>query len=156
VDALCVNPASEKEFATASHDKTIKIWDAPAYKCRMTLKGHDKGIWSLVYDTQGKRLVSSSPDSFVKIWDAKSGKCAETLKGHNHFCYKACFDYSGTHVVSVGADHLLNYWDLRKTQSPVFSNNGKYFCAFIFDRIQKCFDVLRCDAERRSHHYYLD
>jgi WD40 repeat protein len=99
----------------------------------MTLKGHEKGIWSLAYDPQGKRLVSSSPDSFVKIWDAKSGKCTETLKGHSYFCYKACFDNSGNHVVSVGADYVLNYWDLRKTQSPIFSNKGKsFFRNFIF------------------------
>jgi WD40 repeat protein len=123
VDALCANPTNEKEFSTASHDQTIKIWDAPSYKCRATMKGHEKGVWSLMYDQTGKRLVSSSPDSFVKIWDAKSGKCTDTLKGHSSFCYKAAFDHSGIHVVSCGTDKLLNYWDLRKTQAPIFSNN---------------------------------
>ena len=69
VDALCVNPKSEKEFATASHDQVIKLWDAPNFKCRSTLKGHTKGVWSLAYDNDGKRLLSCSPDATAKIWD---------------------------------------------------------------------------------------
>lgn len=85
VDALTVCPSTDKEFATGSHDHTIKIWDAPAVKCRTTLRGHDKGIWSLKYDTSGCRLLSTSPDYTAKIWDVKSGKCADTLRGHDFF-----------------------------------------------------------------------
>jgi WD40 repeat protein len=122
VDALCINPTTEKEFSTASHDQSIKVWDAPTYKPRVTMTGHEKGVWSLMYDNTGKRLVSSSPDTFVKIWDTKSGKCTDTLKGHTSFCYKAAFDHDGIHVASCGTDRVLNYWDLRKTQKPIFSN----------------------------------
>lgn len=86
IDALCVHPTSEKEFATGSHDHTIKVWDAPAVKCRSTFKGHDKGIWSLAYDpADGSRLLSTSPDTTAKIWDVKSGKCTDTLRGHDFF-----------------------------------------------------------------------
>lgn len=88
IDAIAVNPTTEKEFSTASHDTTLKIWDAPTYKCKATLTGHEKGVWSLQYDNTGKRMVTSSPDSFVKIWDAKSGKCTDTLKGHTSFVSK--------------------------------------------------------------------
>ena len=120
VDAITANPTSETRFASASHDTTIKFWDAPSYKCVQTLKGHEKGVWSLHYDTKGDRLISSSPDSFAKIWDAKTGKCIETLKGHQHFCYKAIFSQDGENVATVGADKVLNYWDLRNTKTPIF------------------------------------
>ena len=85
IDALAINPTTEKEFSTASHDTTLKIWDSQTFKCKSTLKGHEKGVWSLQYDNTGKRMVTSSPDSFVKIWDAKSGKCTDTLSGHTSF-----------------------------------------------------------------------
>lgn len=124
MDAIQANPLNEKEFATASHDMSIKVWDAPAYKCRMTLKGHEKGIWSLDYDRKtGSRFCTSSPDSLVKVWDIKSGKCSATLSGHTRYCYKAVFDNDGMNIASVGADKLLNYWDLRQTKTPVFSND---------------------------------
>ncbi len=63
VDAICVNPLSDKEFSSASHDHTIKIWDAYTCNVKMTLKGHSKGVWSLGYDLAGLRLISASPDS---------------------------------------------------------------------------------------------
>jgi len=114
VDAIQANPKNEKEFATASHDETIKIWDATKHTVRLTMKGHEKGIWSLNYDRPtGQRVVTCSPDSLVKIWDVKTGKCTETLKGHSHYCYKAVFDNDGITVASVGADKVLNLWDLR-------------------------------------------
>jgi len=126
VDAICANPHTDKEFATGSHDHTIKLWDAPKYGCKSTLKGHEKGVWGLSYSPDGKQLISASPDWTAKIWDAKQGKCVDTLKGHTHFCFKAAFSPDGTHAATVGADCLLNYWDLRSTKAPVFSNKGQY------------------------------
>lgn len=116
VDAIQANPKKETEFATASHDRSIMIWDAPTYKCRSVLKGHELGVWSLAYDRPtGTKLITSSPDKLVKVWDVKSGKCTTTLKGHDHFCYKAVFDNDAAYIASVGADKLLNYWDVRNT-----------------------------------------
>lgn len=122
VDAICANPQSDKEFATGSHDHTIKLWDAPKYGVKGTIKGHEKGVWSLQYDPSGKKLISASPDHTSKIWDVKSGKCADTLKGHTHFCFKAAFSPDGTKAATVGADFLMNYWDLRNSKAPVYTN----------------------------------
>ena len=85
IDALCVNPRNENTFASGSHDHTIKLWDAPKFKSKATLKGHAKGVWSLTYNHDGSQLASASPDMSAKIWDVKSGKCTATVKGHDLF-----------------------------------------------------------------------
>ena len=85
VDALAANPSNEAVFATASHDRTIRIWDASRVKCLGILKGHEKGVWSCVYDNAGKRLLTASPDKSARIWDTKTGKQCGILNGHSLF-----------------------------------------------------------------------
>ena len=48
VDAVATTPHNEKQFATCSHDHTIKIWDGVKMKSTATWKeAHKEGIWSL-------------------------------------------------------------------------------------------------------------
>lgn len=130
VDGLATTPHNEKQFATCSHDHTIKIWDGVKMKSTNTIKNaHDEGVWSLQYDRPtGTKLISCSPDSKVKVWDVKSGKAAITFAGHSHYCYKACFDNDAEHVASVGADKVLNYWDIRSNKAPLFKMEDSPSC----------------------------
>jgi len=128
---MVLDPKDINRLATGSHDKTIKIWDIELLKCLNTFEGHDKGIWSLVYNHDGSMMASASPDTKVKLWDPKSGKCINTLYGHSMFCYKAVFDSESVSVASVGADKMLNIWDVRMTKNPkmrVFSNGESNHC----------------------------
>jgi WD40 repeat protein len=83
VDAITVDPTSDKLFATGSHDKTIKLWDAnKPQKALNTLTGNKNGVWCLNYAHDGKRLLSASSEGLCKIWDVKSGKVMQELTGH--------------------------------------------------------------------------
>jgi len=125
VDGICANPSNEKEFASCSHDKTIKIWDATKFTIKHDIGGGKEelgGLWSVAYDKQaGKTLVTASSDGLVRLWDTASGKCANVLRAHESFCYKAVFDNDGAYIASVGADRCMNYWDVRKTSVPVWT-----------------------------------
>ena len=131
IDSMALNPANQLQLVTGSHDKTIKVWDINQMKSIMTLEGHDRGIWSVVYDNSGAMMATASPDTKVKLWDTKSGKCIQTLYGHSMFCYKAVFDSNSVSVATVGADKMLNVWDVRITKNPVmrvFSNSESKNC----------------------------
>src|SRR5258707_11033803 len=62
-------------LASASSDKTVKIWDASSGECLQTLKGHSDRVWSVAFSHDSTRLASASGDKTVKIWDASSDEC---------------------------------------------------------------------------------
>src|SRR3954452_12808884 len=61
VTCVAVSPDG-KTLASASSDKTIKLWDVATGKQRATLKGHTDGVSSVAFSPNGKTLASGSLD----------------------------------------------------------------------------------------------
>lgn len=79
-------------LASASNDKTVKIWDPATGHCASTLEEHSG--WgtlvalgnSIAWSPDGSRLASASHDKTVRIWDPATGQSVSTLDIHSpHF-----------------------------------------------------------------------
>src|SRR5262245_61662047 len=71
-----------KTLASASFDKTVKLWEVATGKELATLQGHTAVVWSVSFSPGGKTLTSASGDKTVKLWEAATGKELATLRGH--------------------------------------------------------------------------
>jgi Flp pilus assembly protein TadD len=70
-----------RRIATASNDRTIKLWDTVDGREVLTLRGHTAALQCLAFSPDGHRLASGSNDTTVRIWDATPLR-AETLQAH--------------------------------------------------------------------------
>jgi WD40 repeat protein len=63
-----------KTLASASDDKTVKLWDVASGKERATLQGHTQAVMSVAFSPDGRTLTSASNDKTVKLWDVATDK----------------------------------------------------------------------------------
>ncbi|XP_059285920.1 coatomer subunit beta'-2-like [Lycium ferocissimum] len=80
------NPKDTNTFASASLDRTIKIWNLGSPDPNFTLDAHLKGVNCVDYFTGGDKpyLITGSDDHTAKVWDYQTKSCVQTLEGHTH------------------------------------------------------------------------
>ena len=98
-------------LASASDDKTVKVWDAVSGACLQTLQGHSSYVMSVAFSHNSTRLASASEDKTVKVWDAASGACLQTLQGHSSYITSVAFSHDSTRLASASDDKTVKVWD---------------------------------------------
>lgn len=94
------------KIATASCDKTIKIWEANSGTVKSTLKGHTQCVRSVEWSPDGTRLASSADDGTIKIWDTSNWTVIKNLTGHVGGVFSVIWSPNGTLLASSGCEDL--------------------------------------------------
>ena len=103
-------------LASASYDKTVKIWDMNSGQCLQRLVGHSDLVQSLAFSHNSNRLASASIDTTVKVWNTNSGKCLQTFKGHSSEVTSVAFSHDSTRVASASVDKTIKVWAVSSGQ----------------------------------------
>lgn len=111
INGLDISP-NDQFFATASYDKTAKVWDLESGEVVGLLKGHKRGLWDVRFSVYDKSLITSSGDKTLKQWSLTDFSCMKTFEGHTNAVQRAEFLNGEKQVISTGADGLVKIWDI--------------------------------------------
>ncbi|WP_043999549.1 nSTAND1 domain-containing NTPase, partial [Microcystis aeruginosa] len=80
------------------------------------LVGHNDGVWSVSFSSDGKTLATGSEDKTIKLWNVETGQEIRTLKGHDWFVNSVSFSPDGKTLVSGSGDNTIKLWNVETGQ----------------------------------------
>ncbi len=98
-------------LATASADRTVKLWDTATNKELLTLTGHTESVLSVAFAPDGRTVATGSVDKTVKLWDPVTGVERATLQGHRGLVAGVAFDRDGARLATASSDGTAKIWD---------------------------------------------
>ncbi|XP_033970411.1 coatomer subunit beta'-like [Trematomus bernacchii] len=109
---IVINPKDNNQFASASLDRTIKVWQLGSKTPNFTLEGHEKGVNCIDYYNGGDKpyLISGADDRLVKIWDYQNKTCVQTLEGHAQNVTCVCFHPELPIILTGSEDGTVRVW----------------------------------------------
>ena len=106
----------DRAFATASGDRTIKLWSLNDFSCVKTFEGHTNSVLRVDFLVAGMQLLSTGSDGLVKLWNIKDEVCVWTGDGHEEQVWSLAICKDERKAVTVGADSLIRVWEDRTVE----------------------------------------
>ena len=138
-DALqCIawNP-NGKSFASAGNDNKICLWEATSepfvYDIVRTLQQHTNIINSIMYNSDGSRLVSGSIDGTMRLWDLNNtGKCVMTTSFENNSVVSSLVLSPNNDIFACGTSNTIFLYSFSNPDFEQELPTGDYVKAIAF------------------------
>ncbi|MFF9363049.1 nSTAND1 domain-containing NTPase [Streptomyces griseoluteus] len=109
-----------KVLATASYDRTVRLWNVAdrgnPKPLGAPLQGHRSWVSSAVFSPDGHTLASAGDDGTIHLWDvtdpAHPKSLGEPLTGHDGTIYLVAFSPDGRTLASAGEDRTVRLWNV--------------------------------------------
>jgi WD40 repeat protein len=99
-------------LASASKDKTVKLWEAGTGKEVRTLKKFRGGVRCVVFSPDGRRLATTDVTEAVQVWDADNDQDSLlSLRGHTLYVRIVTFSPDGKFLATCSYDGTARLWD---------------------------------------------
>lgn len=145
INAITVHHAGQL-FASASQDKTVKVWSVEEGEVQGILRGHKRGVWHVQFSPAqmpalqgedgpitGKGVVlTGSGDKSIKLWNLADYTCIRTFEGHSNSVLKVAWlnmtsrseqSKGLVQFASAGGDGLVKIWNANSGEAECTLDN---------------------------------
>jgi len=134
-----------KYIATASYDKTIRLFDINDEKVIYIFKGHKDFVKSVAFSTDSQFIISGGWDHSVRLWSVKERKQIKIYSEPMDYISSVAFSSNGSDFICGSYDSTIRQWSIHKNEclntiehsNPVttvtYSKNGKIIASGCFD-----------------------
>ena len=114
-----LSPDTKKRLTTA--DNTARLWDVTSGQPVGHFQGHTGGINSVIFSSDGRRVLTASDDSSAIIWDVTTRSAITRLQGHEAPINSAVFGPKDSSILTASDDGTAEVWTWKNVGQIRFS-----------------------------------
>ena len=118
-----------KWVATASIDKTARVWDTQTGEL-IAILNHQGWVNSVSFSPDGQRVATASRDQTARIWDTQTGELLATLN-HYGVVNAVSFSPDGQRVATASAYGISQVWDVQTGELITSLNHHAFFFGIV-------------------------
>ena len=125
-----------KRLASASRDKTAKVFDLESGKRVVTFSGHSGSVNGVAFHPDGKQVYSTSDDKLLALWKIEDGKKSRDVHRFGAGVHKILS--SGESLFISSNDKIAYEYSLQEgRQRNQFTGHGDWALSITFDSLNK-------------------
>ncbi|MCY2995481.1 MAG: hypothetical protein NTY19_47600 [Planctomycetota bacterium] len=105
-----------RTLATASFDKTARLWDAATGQPRGEPLKHEQSVKAVTFSPDGHTLATASYDGTARLWDAATRQPRGKPLEHKSFVNGVTFSPDGRTLATASEDKTARLWDVATGQ----------------------------------------
>jgi dipeptidyl aminopeptidase/acylaminoacyl peptidase len=100
-----------KFLASASKDRSAKVWDRETGKELLTFQGHSSPVQNITFCPKGWRLATGEQDGQVQVWETATGKVLVSFRADQSDVQNLAFSPDGLRIASCAMAGTLRIWE---------------------------------------------
>lgn len=100
-------------LASASEDKSVRLWSLDSYTGLVAYKGHTAPVWDVAFSPWGHYFATASHDQTARLWGTDHIYALRIFAGHINDVDCVQFHPNSNYVFTGLADKTCRMWDIQ-------------------------------------------
>jgi len=112
VSSVAWSPTNSHTVASASRDKTVRVWNVATGADIVSYTGHSDEVHTVAWSHDGTHLASGSSDKTVQVWPLALNVTSAiiTYQGHGDIVNSVAWSPDGQSIASASNDNTVRLW----------------------------------------------